>query len=87
LEAMDGKADTRVPSSPVAASAIRSFIFPQGASPERMASNAGGGEERRLGKLVNTARAVRVLVGPPRVRAVRKAYTIVEARMAYRMIV
>jgi hypothetical protein len=30
---------------------------------------------------------VRVLVGPPRVRAVRKAYTIVEARMAYGMIV
>jgi hypothetical protein len=30
---------------------------------------------------------VRVLVGPPRVRAVRKSYKIVEARMAYRMIV
>jgi hypothetical protein len=30
---------------------------------------------------------VRVLDGLPRVRAVRKAYTIVEARMAYRMIV
>jgi hypothetical protein len=31
--------------------------------------------------------AVRVLDGLPRVRAVRKTYTIVEARMAYRMIV
>jgi hypothetical protein len=30
---------------------------------------------------------VRVLVGFPRVRAVRKAYTILEAIMAYRMIV
>jgi hypothetical protein len=30
---------------------------------------------------------VRVLVGPPRVRSVRKANTIVEARMAYRIIV
>jgi Reverse transcriptase (RNA-dependent DNA polymerase) len=30
---------------------------------------------------------VRVLVGPPRVRAVKKSFTIVEARMGYRMIV
>jgi hypothetical protein len=30
---------------------------------------------------------VRVLVGPPRASAVRRSYTIVEARMAYRMIV
>jgi hypothetical protein len=30
---------------------------------------------------------VRVLAGLPRERAVRKAYTIVEARMAYIMIV
>jgi hypothetical protein len=30
---------------------------------------------------------VRVLVGLPRVRAVRKSYTIAEARMAYRMVV
>jgi hypothetical protein len=31
--------------------------------------------------------SVRVLDGLPRFRAVRKSYTIVEARMAYRMIV
>jgi hypothetical protein len=37
--------------------------------------------------IIRNAGAVRILVGPPRVRAVRKEYTIVEARMAYRMIV
>jgi hypothetical protein len=31
--------------------------------------------------------SVRVLDGLPRVRAVRKSYTILEARMAYRIIV
>jgi hypothetical protein len=56
-EVMDSKADTRVSTWPVAALAIRSFLFPQEASPERMALNTGGGQERRRGLLVNTARA------------------------------
>jgi hypothetical protein len=56
-EAIDSNADTRVPTSPVAASAIQSFRLPQGASTERMALNKGGREERRRGLLVNTARA------------------------------
>jgi hypothetical protein len=55
-EAMDSKAAS-VPTSPVAASALRSFLLPQGVSPERMAVNTGGREERRRGLLVNTARA------------------------------
>jgi hypothetical protein len=37
--------------------------------------------------IIRNAGAVRVLVGPFRVRSVRKEYTIVEATMAYRMIV
>jgi hypothetical protein len=46
------------------------------------------GFAQSLASILNPhAVSVRVLVGPPRVRAVRKAYTIVEARMAYRMIV
>jgi hypothetical protein len=56
-EAMASQAETRVPTSAVAASAIRSFLFPQGKSPEHMAANTGGAEERRRGLLVNTARA------------------------------
>jgi hypothetical protein len=35
LGAMDSKADTRVPASPVTASALRGFLFSQGVSPGR----------------------------------------------------
>jgi hypothetical protein len=56
-EAMASKTETHVPTSAVAASAILSFLFPQGVSPEHMVANTGGGEERRRGLLVNTARA------------------------------
>jgi hypothetical protein len=46
------------------------------------------GFAQSLASILNPhAVSVRVLVGPPRFRSVRKAYTIVEARMAYRMIV
>jgi hypothetical protein len=56
-DAMASKAETRVPTSAVAALAIRRFVFPQGVSPEHMAANNGGGEERRRVLLVNTDRA------------------------------
>jgi hypothetical protein len=55
-EAMDSKA-ARVPTPPVASSALRSFLFPQGVPPERMALNTGDEEGRRRGPLVNTTRA------------------------------
>jgi hypothetical protein len=55
-EAMESNA-ARVPTSPVASSALRSFLFPQRVSPERMALNTGGEEGRRRGLLINTARA------------------------------
>jgi hypothetical protein len=54
-EAMDSKA-ARVPTSPVASSALRSFLFPQRVSPECMAMNTGVGEVLKRELLVNTAR-------------------------------